>query len=46
MTRSDEQLLDEAHAHLTQALAYAAESPLDQKTIDATCMRIAAPDHL
>ena len=42
MTRTDTERLHEALAHLDRAMAYAETESLDQKTIDAISMRIAA----
>ncbi len=42
MSRSTSERLADATLHLDAAIAYAADGPFDEKTIDAICMRISA----
>lgn len=42
MSRTDRERLHDALLHFDIAVEYSAEQPLDQKAIDAICMRIAA----
>lgn len=42
MSRTDQERLHDALLHFELALSYGASNPLDQKAIDATCLRIAA----
>lgn len=42
MRRTDRERLHDAVLHFDIASAYAKEGPLDQKSLDAICMRIAA----
>ena len=42
MSRTTRERLADAALHLDAAIAYAADGPFDEKTIDAICMRISA----
>ena len=42
MSRTTRERLADATLHLDTAIAYAADGPFDEKTIDAICMRISA----
>ena len=42
MSRTPRERLADAALHLDAAIAYAADGPFDEETIDAICMRISA----